>query len=222
MCSGHNLPGPVFLMIRWTSSPEPIFGLAVTGKVPVHQIKRNMDGLPGDQLYITKPLGIGIVTTAQKKKLAMPEDLNIARRSMLTLNSIGKELGSLNGINAVTDVTGFGLGGHLIEVCDAGNTSAIIYDEQIPTFDFVKKYIDLGCIPGGTNRNWKTYGKQISLLNEDSYKIMADPQTSGGLLISVAAEHTEEFELFMVSKKHFFKPIGELTDRHADYTIKVM
>jgi len=202
-------------------SPEPIFGLAVTGKVPVDQIKRNKDGKPGDLLYLTKPLGIGVVTTARKKKLADEVDLQLAKEAMMTLNTIGKELGGLKGVHAVTDVTGFGLGGHLVEVCEAGNTSANIYMNQLPTFDFVQKYIDLGCIPGGTIRNWKTYGQKILLTDKAQYKLIADPQTSGGLLISVAEKHHKAFESFMVNEGQNVYCIGSLKEQDSNATIIV-
>jgi selenide,water dikinase len=97
-------------------TPEPIFGLAVTGKVPVSQLKKNQDGRVGDLLFLTKPLGVGVVTTAQKKKLVAPQDLEVAKQSMLALNNIGQQLGQLSYVHALTDVTGFGLAGHLLDV----------------------------------------------------------------------------------------------------------
>lgn len=198
---------------------EPIFGLAVTGKVPVSQVKKNKDGRVGDLLFLTKPLGIGVVTTAQKKKLVAPEDLDKVKKAMMTLNKIGRELGQLPFVHAITDVTGFGLAGHLLELCDASNTSARIFEDQIPVFDFTQKYIDLGCIPGGTHRNWKTYGHRISLQNEDSFKILADPQTSGGLLVSVDPAKKAEFSSFMQKRGLELEPIGELIKKDGDEVI---
>lgn len=202
-------------------APEPIFGLAVTGKIPVAHVKKNKDGRPGDLLYLTKPLGIGIVTTAQKKKLVSKEDLNTARTSMLTLNRIGQELGKLPFVHAVTDVTGFGLGGHLLEVCDASGVSSRLYMDKLPVFDFVQKYIALNCIPGGTNRNWKTYGGRISLKTDSWRQILADPQTSGGLLITVDPESRNDFESLMASGGFRLNPVGELLPRQAGATIIV-
>ncbi|MCB9235558.1 MAG: selenide, water dikinase SelD [Bacteroidia bacterium] len=200
-------------------SPEPIFGLAVTGKVPVAHIKKNMDGQVGDLLYLTKPLGIGLVTTAQKKKLADPADLAQARNSMLTLNKIGQKLGDLPWVHAVTDVTGFGLGGHLLELCDGGNTGALIHFDRLPRFDFVPKYLELNCIPGGTHRNWKTYGHRIRLREVEHFKIVADPQTSGGLLISVAPAKQEAFEAFMRENGMQVEVIGELVVREKGVSV---
>lgn len=203
-------------------APEPIFGLAVTGKVAVKHVKKNTDGKIGDLLYLTKPLGIGIVTTAQKKKVVEDQDLQTAKKSMTTLNKIGQELGKLAYVNALTDVTGFGLGGHLLEVCDAGGVSATIYKDQLPIFDFVEKYLKQGCVPGGTNRNWAAYGERISLTNEDDYKLIADPQTSGGLLVSIEVEKQVEFENFMTEHCFDLKPIGKLTKRGEGKVIEVV
>ncbi|HEX5168209.1 MAG TPA: selenide, water dikinase SelD [Cyclobacteriaceae bacterium] len=203
-------------------APEPIFGLAVTGKAPIDHIKKNKDGKAGDILYLTKPLGIGIVTTAQKKKLADPKDLEVAKASMLKLNKIGQELGRLPYVNALTDVTGFGLGGHLIEVCEGSSTSAVIYEDQLPVFDFVEKYISLNCIPGGTTRNWKTYGHQIALKQRQSHHIVADPQTSGGLLVSVDKANSQEFEKFMLTRGFDLKPIGALIEQGSAVVISII
>jgi selenide, water dikinase len=202
-------------------APEPIFGLAVTGKASVTQIKKNKDGKPGDLLYLTKPLGIGLVTTAQKQKMALPDDLALARSSMLSLNKIGRELGSLSYVRAITDVTGFGLGGHLLELCDGANTAATIDMDAVPVFNFVHRYLSLGCIPGGTNRNWKTYGHRIEMKNEGDYRIIADPQTSGGLLISVDPGYRNQFEALMAGHQLDLKPIGKLTEWTSDLVIRL-
>ncbi|RMG23921.1 MAG: selenide, water dikinase SelD [Bacteroidetes bacterium] len=197
-------------------APEPIFGLAVTGRVPLAQIKKNKDGQAGDLLYLTKPLGIGMVTTAQKKKLAAPEDLELAKASMLTLNQIGSELAQLPYLHALTDVTGFGLAGHLLEMCQAAHLSATLWFDQLPLFEFVPKYLELSCIPGGTRRNWKTYGQHldVSAAPETAPLILADPQTSGGLLLSVDPARQQEFESWLQAKNLPLQPIGQL--QHAE------
>lgn len=178
-------------------APEPIFGLAVTGKVAVNKIKRNTDCQPGDLLFLTKPLGIGLVTTAQKRNIAVREDLDLARTSMLEINKIGQKAGELDYVHAMTDVTGFGLAGHLLELCEGSGVSASLQFSEIPLFPFVGKYIEAGCIPGGTKRNWDTYGHNLSLPNPDIFKILADPQTSGGLLIAVDPWKKSEFSQFL-------------------------
>jgi selenide,water dikinase len=183
----------------------------VTGKVPVKQVKQNKDGLANDLLYLTKPLGIGLVTTAQKKKMAEEADLKVAKASMLKLNKVGQELAKLPYVHALTDVTGFGLAGHLLEICDASNLAAMVRLDEAPVFDFAHKYIELNCLPGGTHRNWHTYGHRFSLQDEDQFKILADPQTSGGLLITVDHLHQEAFEAFMKEQGYELSPFGVLT-----------
>ena len=202
-------------------APAPIFGLAVTGRIPVAHIKKNCSGKPGDLLYLTKPLGIGMVTTAQKKKLANMADLNLARQSMLTLNRIGQSLAEKPYVHAITDVTGFGLGGHLLEVCDGSGTGAHLFQHDIPVFDFVEKYIKLGCLPGGTNRNWASYGHRIQLSDPDFYKILADPQTSGGLLIAIDPSQQKVFEHVLFSAGLPARSIGHLTDQNRATVIEV-
>jgi selenide,water dikinase len=192
--------------------PEPIFGLAVTGKISVKDVKKNTAGQAGDLLYLTKPLGIGVIATAQKKNIVKEDDLKEAKKWMLTLNTIGQKLGQLDYVHALTDVTGFGLGGHLIEICEGSELAANIHRDEIPVMDCVPYYLGLGSIPGGTNRNWKAYGEKIKLSHRDDYQIIADPQTSGGLLISVDQAFKDEFEHFMIKNGYPIRPIGTLTE----------
>jgi len=203
-------------------APEPIFGLAVTGRIPVDAVKKNSAAQPGDLIYLTKPLGIGLVTTAQKKGLAESADLQQARASMLRLNKIGVHLSRFEGVHAITDVTGFGLAGHLVEVCEASNCSAQLTYEAIPRFDWAQKYLDQDCIPGGTKRNWKSYGHKVELLQEDHYRLMADPQTSGGLLISVAPTAQQAFEEFMGAEGLQARPIGTFRADNGEKLVTVV
>ena len=174
-------------------SPEPIFGLAVTGLVEIEKLKRNNSAKVGDKLFLTKPLGIGILTTAQKKKKIAPGDLDIAVEYMCTLNSIGSEISSISGVNALTDVTGFGLGGHLYEICKGSGVYAELEFDKIPVIPKALEYQKEGCIPGGTGRNFESYKDQIGEVSTAQKEILFDPQTSGGLLVSVAEESIEEF-----------------------------
>lgn len=190
-------------------SPEPIFGLAVTGRVPVEQVKRNMGARPGDLIYLTKPIGIGMVTTAQKKGIARPEDLDLAKRSMTTLNSIGADLAGLDYVSALTDVTGFGLAGHLLEVCRSSGCGAHLTLEDIPTFPFVSHYLAENCHPGGTHRNWVSYGSDVKIEHDEDRFILADPQTSGGLLVAVDPSSKEDFESFMGESGFDLKAFGQ-------------
>jgi len=193
--------------------PEPVFGLAVTGKVKQEHLKRNDAAKVGSLLYLTKPLGIGIITTAQKKGIVKLEHLQMAVRTMLTLNSLGSEFGKLPYVNAMTDVTGFGLLGHLCEVCEGSGLSAEIEFIKIPTFDFLDQYIQQKSMPGGTERNWDSYGSKISMLTENQKAVLADPQTSGGLLVSIDESSAPAFEVFLKSKGYLHKSFGKLVPR---------
>jgi selenide,water dikinase len=194
-------------------SPEPIFGLAVTGRVDIKKLKRNDSATAGCKLYITKPLGVGIFTTAQKQGKLLPEHRNIAPDSMAQLNKIGEELAAIEGITAMTDVTGFGLLGHLSEMCEGSNLSASIEFDKVPFFKETAQYIAQGCIPGGTHRNWDSYGHHIQLKEEGNKAILCDPQTSGGLLLAVKQEAAKEVEALL--EAHNINPIafGQLQHR---------
>ncbi|MHC1706880.1 MAG: selenide, water dikinase SelD [Bacteroidales bacterium] len=163
-------------------SLEPIFGLAVTGIVDIINLKKNNTAQEGDSIFLTKPLGVGILSTAEKKGLLQAEHEHIARNSMVMLNSAGYALGKFKEVNAMTDVTGFGLLGHLIEVSEGSGLSAILDFPSVPVFEQVFEYIKLGAIPGGTTRNWKSYGHKAAGISDISRTILCDPQTNGGLL----------------------------------------
>ncbi len=193
--------------------PEPVFGLAVTGKVKKEHLKQNNQAKAGSLLYLTKPLGIGIVTTAQKKGIVKEEHLKVAVNSMLALNSFGAVLGKLPYVNALTDVTGFGLLGHLAEVCDGSNLSAEIEYSKVPVFNFLDSYIQQKSMPGGTQRNWESYGHKISSISDEQRTLLADPQTSGGLLIAIDADKSEEFERIASDYGLSLKPFGELISK---------
>ena len=166
-------------------SPEPIFGLAVTGVIDTEKVKRNASAKSGCKLYMTKPLGIGILTTAEKKGKLKPEHQGLATVAMCQMNSIGSQFSQVDGVTAMTDVTGFGLLGHLIEICEGSNLSAVVFADKIKTLDGVKDYIAQGCVPGGTGRNFDSYGHKVGALTEEQKAILCDPQTSGGLLVAV-------------------------------------
>ncbi|MDB4286264.1 selenide, water dikinase SelD, partial [bacterium] len=141
--------------------PEPIFGLAVTGRVEIRHLKRNIGATPGCKLFLTKPLGVGILSTSQKQNKLREADKFLARDSMVKLNKAGAVFGKQPYIKAMTDVTGFGLLGHLSEVCEGSNVSATVYFDEIPTIPGIDYYIEQKCIPGGTRRNWDSYGQKI-------------------------------------------------------------
>jgi len=176
--------------------PEPVFGLAVNGLVDIKNLKQNSTASTGCKLYLTKALGVGILTTAQKKGILKPEHQHIAPESMAKLNEAGEVFGKLEYVKAMTDVTGFGLLGHLSELCEGSNLQARINFDKVPKLDVLDEYLAQKCIPGGTNRNWASYGHKINEGPELSFRttILADPQTSGGLLVAIDPAFTEDFE----------------------------
>ncbi len=193
--------------------PEPVFGLAVTGKLGKENLKRNDTASAGSLLYLTKPLGIGIITTAQKKGIVKDEHLKAAVDSMLRLNLLGKEFGKLSYVNAMTDVTGFGLLGHLCEVCEGSGLSAEIEFGKIPRFEFLDEYLRQKSTPGGTQRNWDSYGSKIGEVTDEQKALLADPQTSGGLLVSVEQGSSAKFESLLASFGYSLQPFGRLVPK---------
>lgn len=200
-------------------SPEPIFGLAVTGTVPVAKLKRNDTARPGDRLYLTKPLGVGILSTARKMGILKNGHERTARDTMIKLNRLGELLRDLEGVHALTDVTGFGLLGHLSEICRGSGTSAEIDFEAVPLLSGLDEYLESECVPGGTHRNWDSYGDSVGPLDERVRLLLCDPQTSGGLLASVGPEAvnayhelTEKVDLPDYARR----PIGRLHRKNED------
>ena len=174
-------------------SPEPIFGLAVTGIVDNKNLKQNNTATVGCELFLTKPLGIGIITTAQKEGKVEESDLQNAIDTMCTLNKVGAEISKLEGVKAITDVTGFGLLGHLSEICEGSDVAAEINFEKVPLLPNVQKYWQMGCVPGGTKRNFESYGTLISPMDVKMQDILCDAQTSGGLLCAVEPDSVDAF-----------------------------
>lgn len=175
-------------------SPEPIFGLAVTGRVTLSHLKENAKASIGDVLFLTKPLGVGMVTTAEKKGLVSEAHIASAIDSMTSLNKVGEKLSKLSGVNAMTDITGFGLMGHLLEMCQGSGTAAQIDFEEIPSLDrsALMDYHEKGCVPGGARRNFNSYGQHLDIPEGFTRDLLCDPQTSGGLLVSVEKSSVNE------------------------------
>ncbi|HXB45149.1 MAG TPA: selenide, water dikinase SelD, partial [Puia sp.] len=196
-------------------SVEPIFGLAVNGSVDIIHIKKNNTAQEGDILFLTKKLGVGILTTAEKKGLLAPAHLQLASEQMMQLNKVGEALGKFKCVHAMTDVTGFGLLGHLVEMAEGSGLSALVNFRNIPLITSeLKNYIDSKCMPGGTDRNWESYGDKIAFDKavDEPYAtvILADPQTSGGLLVAVAPESANEIKELLISHQVIAEPIGVL------------
>jgi selenide,water dikinase len=204
-------------------SPEPIFGLAVTGRVPVEHVKRNGGARTGDRLFLTKPLGVGILTTAQKQGKLRPEHATMARDSMVVLNRIGAELGPAPWVHAMTDVTGFGFLGHLSELCEASDRTARVAFDRVPRLDatVIDAYLEQGCIPGGTNRNWKSYGEKIAPLADHRRNVLCDPQTSGGLLVAVDPAHEDDLHRVAAGHGLTLEACGEVVER-GEHLVEVV
>ena len=185
------------------------------------RLKRNDTATVGCKLYLTKPLGIGILTTAEKKAKLRPEDVNLARDWMCTLNRPGSRFGRLAGVQAMTDVTGFGLLGHLVEMADGSGVSARVEFAKVPRLPGVEHYLAEGCVPGGTGRNFDSYGQRIAPLDQDRIDLLCDPQTSGGLLVAVAPGAEDEFRAAAAESGLALEPIGELVERR-DYAVEVV
>lgn len=190
----------------------------------VKNLKQNNTAKAGNILFLTKPLGVGILTTAEKKGILKPEHIGLAAKQMMQLNKIGEVIGNVAGVTAMTDVTGFGLLGHLTEMAEGSGLSAEVDFEKIPfiTPD-IKYYIDNNSIPGGTNRNWDSYGNKIGEITDFQKAILADPQTSGGLLFAVEENAVEEIKGLLKNNglENFINPIGRLI-KQAEKTVSII
>ena len=192
-------------------SPEPIFGLAVSGTIPIVNLKRNNTAQEGDLLFLTKPLGVGILSTAQKRGALKEEHLKTMIKQMTTLNKEGEALGKIQGVTAMTDITGFGLLGHLIEMAEGSGLSAEVYYDKIPVADGVKEYIAQKIFPDATSRNWNSVSDKVKFEKGvnvmEAFTLLPDPQTNGGLLVSVSEEAVGEVKNILGKS---IEPIGRM------------
>lgn len=211
LAGGHSISGS-----------EPIFGLAVTGVVKVKELKRNESATEGSQLYLTKPLGIGLVTTAEKFEIAKEEDRLEALKLMTTLNSVGATLAKFSSVKAMTDVTGFGLLGHTIEMAEGSGLKCKIEWEKVPKIKGSDYYIAKECIPGGTNRNFASYGSKVSPLAPHQKALLCDPQTSGGLLVAIEPSAEEEVVAAALKEGVVMTKIGHFEKRSGEYLVEVI
>jgi selenide, water dikinase len=197
-------------------SPEPIFGLSVNGLVAKKNIKQNNTAQEGDALFMTKPIGVGILATAEKKAQLQEGHEGLAVTQMKTLNKIGAVLGEKDWVTAMTDVTGFGLAGHLIEICEGAGFSAELYWNKIPQITDLSYYLKNRILPDATFRNWNSYGTKIGFDKAvpvmDAFNILPDPQTSGGLLIAVKANAVAQMQELLIENQleNFIAPIGQM------------
>lgn len=194
------------------NNPQPIFGLSVVGFINPQHVKLNSTGKSNDLLYLTKPIGTGIYSTALKKGMLKDDDLEDALNIMSTLNSIGTKIAGLSYVNSLTDVSGYGLIGHLYELCNSSGLQAALDFSIIPVLKNVDYYFQKGIITSGGKRNLKFYKPFISYNNPFKGAVLCDPQTNGGLLVTVNPNFQNEFEYFLKNNhlNDFAKPIGRL------------
>jgi selenide,water dikinase len=197
-------------------SQDPIFGLVVNGIVPIQNLKRNDTAKEGDLLLLTKPIGVGILATAQKKELITGQDLTKLLNQLTTINKAGEQLGKIEGVHAMTDVTGFGLLGHLHEMMEGSELQACISYEKIPILEEARTYIAQKAIPDATSRNWNAYSKEVKFETGvnvmEAFQLLPDPQTNGGLLIAVAPDAVQEVQTILIEAGiELVEPIGYCT-----------
>jgi selenide,water dikinase len=192
---------------------EPLFGLAVTGIVKKEHIKKNNTVNENDILYLTKPLGIGILSTALKRGLLDDKDYQLLIEQTTTLNSIGQKLGALSYVNAITDVTGFGFAGHLLEMLTGTDLSAIIKKESVPVMDAAINFSKQFIFPDNTTRNYNDQAKHIEGMTDLNFILYCDPQTSGGLLFSVDPSEEKKTDEFLNSQNQFFAKVGNVVSK---------
>jgi selenide,water dikinase len=174
-------------------SSEPFFGLSVTGLVSKKNIKRNSTAQPGNLLFITKPIGTGIITAAAKRKLVEQDHLQNAINSMCQINELGYTLGQKNWVTALTDITGFGLLGHSMEMAKGSHCSLQLQYKNIPLLTGVSQYIAQYIFPDMTTKNFQAYESMVSTLSAEQLFTLCDPQTNGGLLVAIDAAYEHEY-----------------------------
>ena len=196
-------------------SVEPIYGLVVLGLVHPKRIKRNADARVGDRLILGKPLGVGVLSAALKKNALSPEGYAQMIANTTKLNTPGAALSALAGVHAMTDVTGFGLAGHALEMARGSQHTVQLHMNQVPLLHGVRELAEQGMLTGASGRNWSAYGSEIELAAERNaidQVLLSDPQTSGGLLVACAPESVAE--VLAVFHQHGFADaceVGEMT-----------
>jgi selenide, water dikinase len=197
-------------------SKEPIFGLSVNGIIHPSDLKKNDTANEGDYLLLTKKLGVGILSAAAKRSLLSDEDKTILHKQLVQLNSIGAVLGKIKGVTAMTDVTGFGILGHAMEMAKGSGKSAEIYYEKLPILESARGFAAQRVNPDATFRNWNAYSKDVKIEGSinvmEAFTILPDPQTNGGLLIAVSPASLSEVQQIMIENGYseFTEPVGRM------------
>jgi selenide,water dikinase len=201
-------------------SVEPIYGLVALGLVHPKRVKRNADAKVGDRLILGKPLGVGVLSAALKKDALPAEGYAQMIANTTKLNTPGPDLSAIDGVHALTDITGFGLAGHALEMARGSNTTVQIDMARVPLITGVRQLAAQGMVTGASGRNWAAYGGEIRLgdsLQPVDQALLSDPQTSGGLLVACAPEAVDQ--VLAVFAKHGFAEaaeVGEIGPARAD------
>lgn len=202
LAGGHSVEGT-----------QPLFGLSVNGWVSPEHLRTNATARPGDWLYLTKPLGIGVLTAALRRQTLQASDLFTLLQLTTQSNKAGAQFAREAYVHSMTDVTGFGLLGHLLEMCRASGTGAELYLDNLPQADGLDPYLLSMIVPDQTYRNWNAVEEQVRGMQGMEFMILCDPQTSGGLLLSVHAQATDTFEAKAKALKQPVWRIGRMTQK---------
>lgn len=212
ICASANIPLAGGHSI---DSAEPLFGLSVSGRVMLKHLKKNNTAKAGDLIYLTKPLGTGILSTAQKRGVLLGEHLGPFINQLTTLNKVGEAIGKIDTVTAMTDITGFGLLGHLIEMAEGAGLSAKIHYSQIPVMAGVKEYLKQRIIPDATYRNWNSYSakttfdKGVDVM--EAFNLLPDPQTNGGIMFTCSPDSKGRVEEILKTFDIVYtSPLGEM------------
>ncbi len=217
ICADANIPLAGGHSIDTT---EPVFGLSVNGRANTKHLRQNNTALEGNHILLTKPIGVGILSTAGKRGVLEELERALLHGQLVQLNQIGEMLGKIPSVQAMTDVTGFGLAGHLIEMAEGSGLSAELNYDAIPRIQGIETYLAKNTIPDATYRNWKSYGDKIQLGSNvnfmQAFQLLPDPQTNGGLMIAVAPEGLEEVQALLAEGGYapFTEPIGRFIPKN--------
>jgi len=201
---------------------EPKYGLSVSGFIHPSKVLTNCNAQIGDVLILTKPIGVGVVNTAIKAQLADEETYKKAVKIMTTLNKFAKDAMLEVGVNSCTDITGFGLLGHTLEMAEGSGVTIKLFSNKIPVIPKAIEYAQMGLIPAGAYSNMSFIGEKVSFSENVAGEIrdlLYDPQTSGGLLISVAKDKAEKLLLLLENSPTEYGVIGEVTEKRDKYII---
>ncbi|HEX4328837.1 MAG TPA: selenide, water dikinase SelD [Burkholderiales bacterium] len=203
---------------------EPIYGLVVLGLIHPDKVKRNNGARAGDSLILGKPLGVGILSAALKQEKLSEAGYRKMLEYTTQLNRPGIELGGMAAVHALTDVTGFGLGGHLLELCRGAGLTAELQWGDLPLIPEAVEYVKQGVYTGASTRNWAGYGREVALgtgIEEWQQRLLTDPQTSGGLLVACdPAAEAQVLQLFHAQGFGGARKIGRMVEGEAQLRLR--